>query len=43
MSRCECHMNVAPMMGEHNELVFKELMKMPDEEFDTLVREEVIV
>jgi benzylsuccinate CoA-transferase BbsF subunit len=32
----------APLVGEHNEYVFKELLGVPDDEFDKLVKEEVI-
>jgi len=32
----------APMIGEHNELVFKEWVGMPKEEYDRLVKEGVI-
>jgi crotonobetainyl-CoA:carnitine CoA-transferase CaiB-like acyl-CoA transferase len=32
----------APMIGEHNELVFKEFLGVPPEEYDRLVKEGVI-
>jgi crotonobetainyl-CoA:carnitine CoA-transferase CaiB-like acyl-CoA transferase len=32
----------APMIGEHNEYVFKDLMKMSKEEYDRFVKEGVI-
>ena len=32
----------APLLGEHNEYIFKEILGMPDEEFDELVKEGVI-
>jgi crotonobetainyl-CoA:carnitine CoA-transferase CaiB-like acyl-CoA transferase len=32
----------APMIGEHNELVFKEFLGIPPAEYDRLVKEGVI-
>jgi benzylsuccinate CoA-transferase BbsF subunit len=32
----------APLLGEHNEYVFKDILGLPDEEYDRLVQEQVI-
>ena len=42
LSKYNCEMKVAPLMGEHNEYVFKGLLGMPDAEFDQLVKDGVI-
>ncbi|OGO21797.1 MAG: hypothetical protein A2Z28_04550 [Chloroflexi bacterium RBG_16_51_9] len=42
LSKYSCEMKVAPLMGEHNEYVFKGLLGMPDAEFDQLVKDGVI-
>jgi len=42
MSKYEVQMAPAPLMGAHNAYVFKELLGMPDAEYDALVKEGVI-
>ncbi len=42
LSKYTCEMKVAPLLGEHNEYVFKEILGVPDEEYEKLVVEEVI-
>jgi crotonobetainyl-CoA:carnitine CoA-transferase CaiB-like acyl-CoA transferase len=42
LSKYTCNIARAPLLGEHNEYVFKEILGMPDDEFDKLVKEEVI-
>ena len=42
MSKYDYELKQAPLMGEHNEYVFKGLLGMSDSEFNTLVKEGVI-
>ncbi|MFC1900547.1 CaiB/BaiF CoA transferase family protein [Chloroflexota bacterium] len=42
LSKYNCDMNVAPLLGEHNEYVFKEILGIPNDEYDKLVEEGVI-
>jgi benzylsuccinate CoA-transferase BbsF subunit len=42
LSKYTCELRRAPLLGEHNEYVFKEILGMPDDEYDKLVKEEVI-
>ena len=42
LSKYTCELKPAPLLGEHNEYVFKEILGMPDDEYDKLVKEEVI-
>jgi benzylsuccinate CoA-transferase BbsF subunit len=42
MSKYTPEMRRAPLLGEHNEYIFKELLGLPDDEYDKLVKEEVI-
>ncbi|MFC2038294.1 CaiB/BaiF CoA transferase family protein [Chloroflexota bacterium] len=42
LSKYDCQLAVAPLLGEHNEYVFKELLGIPEEEFKALVEEGVI-
>lgn len=42
LSKYELDMKVAPLMGEHNEYVFKEILGVPDDEFEQLVNDGVI-
>ncbi|MEK7353181.1 MAG: CoA transferase, partial [Chloroflexota bacterium] len=42
LSKYDCELKVAPLLGEHNEYVFKGLLGMPEEEFSLLVKEGVI-
>jgi benzylsuccinate CoA-transferase BbsF subunit len=42
MSKCPSKVTRAPLMGEHNEYVFKEILGMSDEEIHELIMEEVI-
>ncbi len=42
LSKYNCELKAAPLLGEHNESVFKGLLGMADEEFATLVKEGVI-
>ena len=42
LSKYTCEMNVAPRLGEHNEYIFKEVLGIPDNEYDQLVEEGVI-
>ena len=42
LSKYTCELNRAPLMGEHNEYVFKEILGVPDDDFDKLVSEGVI-
>jgi len=42
LSKYQCEMKAAPLMGEHNEQVFKGLLGIPAEEYDLLVKEGVI-
>jgi benzylsuccinate CoA-transferase BbsF subunit len=42
LSKYNYNLNVAPLLGEHNEYVFKEILGIPDEEYKLLVKEGVI-
>jgi crotonobetainyl-CoA:carnitine CoA-transferase CaiB-like acyl-CoA transferase len=42
LSKYTCDMNVAPLLGQHNEYVFKEILGLPDDEYSRLVEEGVI-
>jgi len=42
LSKYEYELKTAPLLGEHNEYVFKELLAIPDDEYDGLVEEGVI-
>jgi benzylsuccinate CoA-transferase BbsF subunit len=42
LSKYTPEMKRSPLLGEHNEYVFKELLGVPDDEFDRLVKEGVI-
>lgn len=42
MSKCECDMTAAPILGEHNEYVFKKILGMPDGEYEKLTSDGVI-
>ncbi|MFC2069771.1 CaiB/BaiF CoA transferase family protein [Chloroflexota bacterium] len=42
LSKYTCDMSVAPLLGEHNEYVFKEVLGIPDDEYEGLVKEGVI-
>ena len=42
MSKSPCEIRRAPLMGEHNEYVLKEILGMSDEEVDELIREGVV-
>ena len=42
LSKYTAEMKRSPLLGEHNEYVFKELLGVPDDEFDRLVKEGVI-
>lgn len=42
LSKYEYDIRCAPLLGEHNEYVIKELLGVPDDEYDRLVKEEVI-
>jgi len=37
LSKCECDLVRAPLLGEHNEYVFKKILGVPDDEYDRLV------
>jgi benzylsuccinate CoA-transferase BbsF subunit len=42
LSKYEDELVRAPLLGEHNEYVFKKILGVPDDEYDKLVEEEVI-
>jgi benzylsuccinate CoA-transferase BbsF subunit len=42
MSKYDYEMKQSPLMGEHNEYVFKQLLGIPNDEYDKLVKEGVI-
>ena len=42
LSKYPYELQRAPLLGEHNEYVFKEILGLSDDEFDRLVKEEVI-
>lgn len=42
LSKYEPELKLPPLMGEHNEYVFKQLLGMPEEEYTILVGEKVI-
>jgi len=42
MSKCPWEVTRAPLMGEHNEYVLKEILGKSDEEINELIREEVL-
>ena len=42
LSKTEFDVRRAPRLGEHNEYVFKEILGVPDDEYDRLVKEGVI-
>jgi benzylsuccinate CoA-transferase BbsF subunit len=42
LSKYTCDITRAPLLGEHNEYVFKKILGIPDDEFDKLVKEGVI-
>jgi len=42
MSKYTYELNLPPLLGEHNEYVFKEILGIPDKEYDELVAQEVI-
>ncbi len=42
LSKSPCEVRRAPLLGEHNEYVLKELLDMSDEEIAELVMEEVV-
>ena len=42
LSKYTCDIKRAPLLGEHNEYVFKKILGIPDDEYDTLVKEGVI-
>ncbi|MFC1991756.1 CaiB/BaiF CoA transferase family protein [Chloroflexota bacterium] len=42
LSKYNYELKVAPLLGEHNEYIFKEILAMPNDEYDGLVEEGVI-
>ena len=42
LSKYTTELQVAPLLGEHNEYVFKEILGIPDEEYDELVKDGII-
>jgi len=42
MSKCPVELNRAPLMGEHNEVVLKELLGMSDSTIEDLIAEDVL-
>ena len=42
MSKCPCEITRAPLMGEHNEYVLKEILGMSDKEIEELIEMEVV-
>jgi len=42
LSKYPYELKRAPLLGEHNEYVFKEILGLSIDEFDRLVKEEVI-
>ena len=42
LSKYDYQLNRAPLLGEHNEYVFKEILGLSGEEFERLKREVVI-
>ncbi len=42
LSKCDYDLVRAPLLGEHNEYVFKEILGVPDDEYNRLVAEGVI-
>ena len=42
LSKYTCDINVAPLLGEHNDYIFKEVLEIPDTEYEGLVNEGVI-
>ncbi|MFC2014489.1 CaiB/BaiF CoA transferase family protein [Chloroflexota bacterium] len=42
LSKYDYDLKVAPLLGEHNEYVFKELLSIPEDEYNTLVEDGVI-
>jgi crotonobetainyl-CoA:carnitine CoA-transferase CaiB-like acyl-CoA transferase len=42
MSKYKYDLAPAPTLGEHNEYVFKQIVGLPDSEYDTLVKDGVI-
>ena len=42
LSRCECELQRAPLLGEHNEYVLKEIADMSDDEIATLIVDGVV-
>jgi benzylsuccinate CoA-transferase BbsF subunit len=42
LSKCPAEIERAPLMGEHNEYVLKDILGMSDEEVDELIRESII-
>jgi benzylsuccinate CoA-transferase BbsF subunit len=43
LSKCETDLVRAPLMGEHNEYVFKKLLGVSDAEYDSLVKDGTLV
>jgi len=42
LSKYEYDLKLPPLLGEQNEYVFKEILGLPDDEYDTMVKEGVI-
>ena len=42
MSKCPVEMKRSPLMGEHNEVILKEMLGMTDDEIETLIVDEVL-
>jgi len=42
LSKSECDLVRAPLLGEHNEYVFKKILGVPDDEYDKLVEDGTI-
>ncbi len=42
LSKYTPELKVAPLLGEHNEYIFKEILGIPDEEYDELVKDGII-
>ncbi len=42
LSKYDYELKAAPLLGEHNEYVFKEILGIPDDEYDKLIQEGVI-
>ena len=42
MSKCPAEMKRSPLIGEHNEVILKEVLGMSDDDIESLITDEVL-